>query len=54
MNTITYILKEFPGKHIILENVRSFTMTDGFYKVTFNSGVMIKIKRNRIREFQCL
>ena len=54
MNTITYILKEFPGKHIMLENVRSFTMTDVFYRVTFNNGTMIKIKRNRIREFQCL
>ena len=54
MNTITYILKEFPGKHIMLENVRAFTMTDVFYRVTFNNGTMIKIKRNRIMEFQCL
>lgn len=54
MNTITYILKEFPGKHIILENVRAFTMTDVFYRVTFNNGTMIKLKRNRIKEFQCL
>ena len=54
MTTITYILKEFPGKHIMLENVRSFIMTDVFYRVTFNNGTMFKIKRNRIREFQCL
>ena len=54
MKSITYILKEFPGKHIMLENVRSFTMTDAFYRVTFINVTMIKIKRNRIKEFQCL
>ena len=54
MTNVTYILKEFPGKHIMLKDVKSFTMTEAFYRVVFNNGTMIKIKRNRIKEFQCL
>lgn len=54
MTSITYILKEHPGKHIVLENVKTFTMTDEFYRVVFNNDVLIRIKRNRVKEFQCL
>ena len=54
MSRIMYMLNEFPGKYIILDNVKTFTMTQQFYRIGFNNGVLIKIKRSRVKEFQCV
>lgn len=54
MSRIMYMLNEFPGKYIILDNVKTFTMTQEFYRIGFNNGVLIKIKRSRVKEFQCV
>lgn len=54
MSRIMYMLNEFPGKYIILDNVKNFTMTQQFYRIVFNNGVYIKIKRSRVKEFQCV